>query len=108
MSRDDDKCFWYTEGTCFLEKGRVPEDWIVDWIQSIPAAREDILKCAMKKGRCDAVPDEYIEWAEEIPDIETEEEFLKGLQKKVNTFVDHHRKNFSVKRLNTEEEGDES
>jgi hypothetical protein len=102
-----DDCYWFTEGKCFLNKGELPEQWIRNWIQQSPKAREDVINCAMKKGKCDAVPDEYIEWAEDLPDVEDEREINDRMQKFLNRFIDHHRADFTIDPLNDNEEEDE-
>ena len=91
-----DDCYWFIEGKCFLQEGELPEQWIINWIRQSPKAREDVLKCAMKPGKCDAVPEKYKEWAEELPDVQSAEEFNQEFQSFVNRFIDHHRRDFTI------------
>lgn len=105
---DDDGCFWYTEGKCFLQGNLLPERWIVGWIEGIPEARKDLVGCAMdENSKCAAIPEEYIEWAEDAPDQKTAEEFKSEFQSFINDFTDHHRKNFTIERLNNQDEEDD-
>jgi hypothetical protein len=100
-----DDCYWYSQNTCWLEKGKLPEEWIYKWIRKIPSARAGILNCAMDpNSHCDAVPEEYIEQAENVPDIKSARQQNDEWQSWIRNFVDHHRLNFSIKRTNSNED----
>lgn len=92
-------CYWLSGGQCFLEKGKLPERWVAQFIRQSPKAREDALTCAVQSGKCEAVPDEYTDWAKNLPDVEDPEEWNEELQDKLNDYVDRHRLSHTIKRI---------
>lgn len=103
-----DDCYWYSQGQCFLTTKKLPKRWILEFIEEVPKARQDVLECPGQK--CPDIDTEFKEHARTAPSVKSAKQKTDEFMQEFNRFIDHdhERKGNAVKRLSPEEEKDSS
>lgn len=79
------KCFWFTQGQCFIDK--MPPYQDIEIIYSNPQAALDVLCC---QEDC-YVTEDQVEAAIRSRNYKTEQQVMAIMQTELNRYVDRHR-----------------